>query len=1136
MKNRSINKHFHTWKGFSMFLMKTLILLFYCSAFSLTTSETFSQNKIINIDKDQLVSIDVVFDLLRDQTEYTFIYPDNLFHDSPRVQLFKGKIRVKQLLESSFYGTDFNFDFLEDKIIVSAKAKDPLGNSQNFTVTGTVIDNNGVPLLGANVLEKGTSNGTQADFDGNFSLEVSSENATLVVSYVGFTTKEVEVGGQSDLSIALSVSAASLDEVVVVGYGTQTKREVTGAISSISGEDLGETSGDAFSRALTGKIPGVQVQQTTGAPGGNIVVRVRGSGSLSAGNEPLYVVDGFPIEQTNIGGSDQGFNPLSSINPSDIASIQVLKDASASAIYGSRGANGVVIITTKRGKSGKAKLDFSATTGIQSAMNKMDLLNGNQFIDLVRDAYENADATSSPNIPFPEFLNNESQYRGINTDWQDQIFNAALVQDYQLSASGGNEDLNYFISGAYHNEEGVVSYSGFERFTLRANFDVNINKNLKLGTSITPSYSIMDEVNAEGHWADNAVINSAVVSFPFLRPDESSEEFVNNDPNFTCCGTVNPVLAAKEFDAESTQLRLLANTYLELNILDGLKAKTSFGVDFFEFERNEFNPAIIKKNNEDNSANSRKLSQRNWLSENTLNYTKTFDKHSFDVLAGFTYQQEREQNNYIGANKIIGDAIRTINDFNTVNAAYSTIQEWSLVSLLGRLNYSFDEKYFLSAAIRRDGSSRFGANRKYATFPSLSLGWILSEERFLADIEDLSLLKLRVSYGQTGNNRIGNYSSYGLFNSSNYVLGPGNGTGVTGQNLTSINNPDLTWETTEQYDIGAELGLFNNRIFIIADYFNSETSDLLLNVPIPTVTGFESELQNLGRVRNTGWEFGLTTRNLVGDFKWNTDFNISFTNNEVLELGPEGDPIRSGSGAGSIYVTEVGGEIASYSVYEQIGIFQNQEEIENSATWETASGTFPGDVKYKDQNGDGVINSDDRVIIGSNNPDFVWGLTNNFSYKNFDLRVVINGVSGNLVHNVARRFYNNLEGNQNQTIEALHRWRSPDQPGDGTTPRANRITSGNNNVAESSRWVEDGSFTRIQNVTLGYTFPNSFIEKMNLSSFRIFVDASNLAYFTKYTGYNPEVSLSGGNPLNSGSDYGSYPLSRRFSVGVKIGL
>jgi TonB-linked SusC/RagA family outer membrane protein len=401
-------------------------------------------------------------------------------------------------------------------------------------------------------------------------------------------------------------------------------------------------------------------------------------------------------------------------------------------------------------------------------------------------------------------------------------------------------------------------------------------------------------------------------------------------------------------------------------------------------------------------------------------------------------------------------------------------------------------------------------------------------------MDKMSRLKLRASYGKSGNNNIGNYSSFNLLSGSTYVLGGGNGVSVSGSQPSSLGNPNLTWETTLQSNFGIEFGFFNNRLYFVTDYYNSETEGLLLQVPVPSSSGFTSALQNLGKIRNSGIEFSLNSRNLQGPIEWNTNLNISSNKNEILELGPEGDPIIAGSGAGNVYLNEIGGELGAFYVYQQEGIFQTLEEIENSATWDTNRGTYPGDVKYKDQNNDGVINSDDKVVVGSNNPDFTWGLTNTFSYENFDLNIVLNGVQGNKVHNVARRFYNNLEGNQNQTADALNRWISVDEPGDGITPRANRVTSGNNNVAESSRWIEDASFARIQNVTLGYSFGNSLFQKMQLSSLRIYGSVSNLAYFTKYSGYNPEVSYDGGNALSSGSDYGSYPLSRRFTLGLKV--
>ncbi|MFS4454940.1 TonB-dependent receptor [Maribacter sp. 2304DJ31-5] len=1135
--------------------MKLTLFVAVVSLFQLKANNSHSRSTKLSVEMDKVTVNDAIREI-ESLSEFKFLHNRKDVNLDRIVSVKAKKKRISSILSEVFSNTNVGFEVLNKQIILRKKdvisamkiPNPPKETLDQLTISGTVSDTNGQPLPGASIVVKGAVNGTQTDFDGNFSIEVTDENAVLVVSYIGFASQEIEIGQQRVIAIVLTENAAGLDEVVVVGYGTQNKKDVTGAISTISAEDLGEASNDSFIRTLSGKIAGVQIQQTTGAPGGNIVVRVRGTGSLTAGNDPLYVVDGFPIEQSNLSGNDdnelgsngsQGINPLSSLNPDDIESIQVLKDASAAAIYGSRGANGVVIIATKKGRSGTSNINFSASIGSSSVINELDLLNGDQYIDFVRDAYVNADATSAPGIAFPLFLNDVSGLQGVNTDWQDQIFRSALIHNYQLSASGGTEKLRYFISGGYTNEEGIVVSSGFERFSLRINLDAQLTDNLKLGANIAPGYTVNDEVNAEGHWAVNAVINSALVSFPFLRPgpDEiSGEQFEANDPNYTCCGTPNPVLLASENDINSTQLRLLTNTYLELEILKGLKVKTSFGFDYSDFERNQFIAAAARRFNNQNAVFTNKLGQRNWLTENTFNYNTSFREHKFDVLGGFTYQEFRQQNNRIQAADVSDGPVRTIFDFNTVTRAFNFIEEWSLVSLLGRVQYSFADKYLISAAIRRDGSSRFGANNKFANFPSVSAGWTISEEDFVKGYNDLNFLKLRASWGRTGNNRIGNYSSIALLTNENYVLGSGNGEGVTGLRPESIANPDLTWETTEQYDIGLDLGLFQNRLFFTVDYFNSETKDLLLNVPIPTSSGFGSALQNLGRVKNTGWEFAINSKNFVGHFKWDTDFNITFGDNEILELGPEGDPIRAGSGAGSIFLNEIGGELGAFSVYEQIGIFQTQEEIDNSAVWNTSRGTFPGDVKYKDQNGDGVINSDDRVVIGSNRPDFIWGITNNLHYKNLDLNVVVNGVEGNLIHNVARRFYNNLEGNQNQSADALNRWRSPNQPGDGVTPRANRLTSGNNNVAESSRWVEDGSFVRIQNVTLGYNFPNNITEKMKLGSLRIYASIDNLAYFTDYSGYNPEVSLSGGDPLRTGADYGSYPLSRRWALGIKVGL
>lgn len=1105
-------------------------------------SQHISIDKIyVSVDPGK-VKIREAFNLLEQSTSLKFVYLNNSTIGKGYIEMTGIRRSLGDILRDISRLKKLAFRRVNDKIYVK-KVEDSKNLPANMVqevleidISGKVTDENGEGLPGASVLVKGSDIGTVTDSEGLYKLSVPDDATTLVFSFVGYLTEEVAIEGRTNIDVILTTDISQLSEVVVIGYGTQTKREVTGSIASISSKELGEVSVDGFSRALTGKVAGVRVQQTTGAPGGNITIRVRGTGSINADNEPLYVIDGFPVENTNVGASDQGINPLSSINPDDIESIEVLKDAAAASIYGSRGSNGVVIITTKRGEQGKAKINFDVSFGTQSVINKVDVLNGDDFLDLIGEAYANAAATNEPGLPPPDFLQNENQFRGINTDWQDEIFRAATVQNYQLSASGGSENLKYFISGGYLNEEGVVIASGFERFSFRTNLDAKLSDKVRLGLSFTPSYAINDEVNAEGHWASNAVINQSLIGFGFLRPDQDQEEFVNSQPNFNCCGVPNPVRTANRFDAVSTQFRVIANSFAEIDLMKGLTFKTSIGTDLNYFRRDVFNPADIRRNQVDTEAEARNLSQRSWLSENTLTYTKGFGDHNFTALGGFTYQEFKQESDTINGRGFSNELVRTLNsENNLITFANTTVEEWALVSFIGRINYSFRNKYFLTATLRSDGSSRFGEKNRFGTFPSISAGWAISDESFMQGISKISELKLRASYGTSGNNRIGNYAAIGLLAPSSYVFGSGNGSSVSGFNPSTIANPNLTWETTKQLDIGIELGLFDDRIFLVADYYNSRTKDLLLNVPIPTITGFASALQNLGEVRNRGWEFALNTRNFVGDFQWSTNFNISFNQNEVLRLGPEGDPLITGAVRGGTHITQIGSELAAFYLLIQDGIFQTQEEIDNSPTWNISRGTWPGDVRYRDVNGDGEITADDRTVVGSNQPDFIWGITNTFSYKNFDLTIVADGIQGNEVFNIAGRFLTNLEGNQNQAASALNRWRSVDQPGDGVTPRANRVTSGNNNI-ESTRWLEDGSFIRIQNVTLGYNFSPEVIQNSPFSSLRLYGAVSNLAYFTEYTGYNPEVSLEGGDPLSPGEDYGSYPLSRRFTIGVKVGF
>ena len=1020
--------------------------------------------------------------------------------------------------------------------------------SQAKTISGQITDQStGETLPGVNILAKGTSTGTVTDVDGNYRLTVPDDAETLVFSSVGYTSQEVAINNQTVINMGLAPDVQSLSEVVVVGYGTQQRRDVTGSVASIPAESIDELPVSNFSEALSGQVAGVQVQQTTGAPGGGLNIRVRGAGSITAGNEPLYVIDGYPVSNnTNIaseGAPDQAINPLSSLNPNDIESIEVLKDASAAAIYGSRGANGVVLITTKRGEAGKPQVQFNAYAGIQEVTKTIDMLNAYQFAELSREAFNNAwvDRGGNPNDPNevrpdgerlripPEFLNTD--LLEANTDFQDAIFTTAPIQNYQLSVSGGNENARYFVSGGYFDQEGIVKSSGFERFSARANVDVDVSEKVKIGLHLTPTYSINDLASAEGHWAGNGAINAALAImpiFPLRTPDGgygSQVDFGYGMPTIS-----SPYAIVNEYQGELRQLRLLGNVFGEYEIIEGLTFRTSIGTDINTYRTNTYSPTIIDRQGNPSVANFNTAQEVNWLNENTLNFSRLIDEdHNVGALLGVTIQKEMWETSSIEATNFPNDIIPTLNA-GQVTAGGSRAEEWSLLSYLGRVNYTFKDKYLATATIRTDGSSRFGQDTRWGVFPSASLGWRISEENFMQNIATVSDLKLRASYGVTGNNFIDNYGAIGLLTGDNYVFGSGTGNLVNGLAQNTLSNPELSWETTRQLDVGLELGLFEDRLFFVADYYLSNTSDLLLEVPIPTSTGFDISLQNIGKVENEGLEFALTSRNFTGNFQWTTNANISFNRNKVLALGPEGDPIRTGSGIGNTHITEVGEPIGNFYGYIQEGVYVDQQDLDSSPSFPNSQ---PGDVKYRDVDENGEITPDDRTIIGNNRPDFVWGVTNSFVFKGFDLNVILQGVQGNEILNLSSRFISNLEGNQNQRVEVLDRWRSPEQPGNGIIPRASSRTTGNNNNV-STRWVEDGSFVRVRNITLGYNFPGSLFTSTFIQSARAYLGIQNAFTFTDYKGYNPEVNLEGNAPLTPGTDYGGYPLARTYTIGVNL--
>lgn len=1022
-------------------------------------------------------------------------------------------------------------------------------------IKGKVTGTDGYGIIGVNVIEKGTSNGVITDIEGNYILTPTAENPILIFSFIGYKSQEIIVGNQKHINVILKEDIEVLDEVVVVGYGTQKKKDLTGAIASISNEDLGRTPTSSFDQALQGKIPGVQVTQTTGAPGGNMNIMIRGISSISGSNSPLYVIDGYPIGTGGSGNvsnfanssySSSGManatvdkiNPLSSINPSDIESIEVLKDASATAIYGSRGANGVVLITTKRGKTGKTTINVDASVGVQQVAHKVELLSPREYAAFIAEGRDNAwvlaggkasdpnDVRTSntwvrPEYRNPELLPNEG------TDWQDVIFRLATVQNYQLSATGGTENIKYMVSLGFFDQEGIVVGSDYQRFNIRSNIDAQLTKRLKFGSNIAASYGYGDFARTEGHLGTRGMIQCALAMNPLLpvyAPDGSyNSEF--GDP--LGAPVENPLFIVENFSDKRDKKDVIINNYLNYEFMPGLDFKTTFGMSFNMNETNLWKSSQIGSYAEKASpATAASIDKKGmtWLNENTLTYKKVFNgKHDLNVVAGFTLEKNTYKQLSAGATEFPTDYVHYLSA-GTINSGTHLKTETSMVSLLARANYVYDNKYMLTATVRRDGSSRFGTNNKWGTFPSVSIGYRISEEPFMKSIKALSNLKIRASYGVAGNNNIGDYRHLALLGVSNYVEA---NKILPGLVPNSLANSDLTWEKSKQTDIGIDLGLFQNRVSIVADWYYNLKTNLLLDVNLPIASGFGSSIQNVGEIENKGFEFALNTVNVdTKNFSWYTAFNISTNKNKVKKLATENGRIISDK-----YITEVGQPISSFYLMRVVGVFKDEDDVKKGPVY--AANTQPGDLKFEDVDGDGKITTSDKTIVGSPFPDFTWGLTNNFRWKNLSLSVFINGSHGAETFYGAGETVMNLAGVQNQLSLMNDRWRSPENPGNGFTPRAIRSDYALGQTL-TSRFLFDASYVRIKDITLSYDFPQKILSKIKLKGLNTYFNISNVYTFTDYPGYDPEASQSGDSVTSAGTDSGSYPIPRIYTLGLKV--
>jgi TonB-dependent starch-binding outer membrane protein SusC len=1009
--------------------------------------------------------------------------------------------------------------------------------SSIIIVKGKVKDAEGNPLPGVYIILKGTERGTVTDIDGAFEFDVPDAESVLVFSFIGMQQKEIRVGNSTEQVVTLENDSKTLDEIIVVGYGTQRKSDLTGAVEQIKGDDLKKTMISSLDQGLQGRASGVQVTQNDGQPGATATIRIRGGNSISAGNEPLYVIDGIPIYNDNAaqsGGATVGAetNALASINPSDIESIEILKDASAKAIYGSRGANGVILVTTKRGKDGRNSIQFESYYGVQEVRKKLDLLNAFEYANFLNDATNAFNATAPANqqriLPFGQ-RSLDSLQSVPGTSWQDEVFRTAPTSNYQLSMNGGDKKSQYAVSFGYFNQEGIVLNSDFNRYSARINYDRELSSKLKLSTSLTTSLVTSKKSITATDGANNAGVVLLAIDNSPVQPVYNADGTPRDIDEFGSLFN-NPVAQAIYTTNEVFTNRSLLNNSLEFKLNKNFTIKTSIGADLsftkenFYAPRNTFRGFNVKGigviGNSDNT---------NILNENTLSYIKKFDKHSINAVTGVTAQQFTRNFTSASAQNFSNDILghNALNSGAEFNRPVSNFTKSTLLSYLARVNYGFDNKYLLTLTTRVDGSSRFGIANRYATFPSASIAWKVLEEDFIkVDKKVLSDLKLRASYGSTGNQEIPLYQSLAALGNVGYVLGNNLQNGFS---PARISNPDLKWETTSEYDLGIELGLFKDRITLNADYYNKFTKDLLLFADVAWNSGFTNALVNLGELKNSGYELTINTVNLDKKLRWTSNINYSANRNEVTSLGGQQSFLAGGSSShlkvNNTHIVKVGEPIGSFYGYIADGIFQSTEEIASSAQ-KTA---LPGDLKYKDLDGNGIINAVDQTIIGSAQPKFIGGFTNTFTYAGLELTVFLQGSYGNQVMNLNRLELENQATGKSGVLR--DRW-TPTNPSK-SVPRAVIPSPG---FIASSRIVEDASFLRARNITLGYKFSNKALSKFQVKRARIYASAQNMFTWTKYSGYDPEVSRFGQNNLSQGVDYGGYPLAKTVNVGLSVGF
>jgi TonB-linked SusC/RagA family outer membrane protein len=1131
MKKNKVKDHCGTFplvrKGF--LIMRLFLVLMTLGVLHSTAS--VSQTKRFNLNEKD-ISVKEILSLIEKQSEFRFFYEEDKLNVNEKLSISISNSTIEEVLDQLLSQTGIEYKLMDNNFVVlksGVKVDHFNAAQQNKTVIGKVTDTAGEPIPGATVSVKGTSQGTITDVEGKYSLKNIPGNAVLVFSFVGMGTQELEVADKTILDVVMKEETVGIDEVVAIGYGSVRKSELSSSIATVSNADIAKTPIRSLEQALQGNAAGVLVVNASGEPGGDIAIRIRGGSSLNADNEPLVVIDGYPLDNS----------ALSMISPNDIQSMEILKDASATAIYGSRGANGVIMVTTKNGVAGKTKIDIQGNIQIAQPRRFIPMLDGPQFKkydEISRYVYGQLPGTFRPDT--------------VQTvDYMKQLFkDHALYKDFSLQVSGGDKKTNYMLSANYLGQEGLIYHSSFDRYSFMGKLNTSISSKINLSVGFNTSYSKKDQIGGGDSGATYRTLT--------LRPDggmngkfenglfideETGEILSSNSEISKSLETLN---RSKTFRTQLTgSLDWSLSKNLVLTVRGGFYYDSKPGY-LYTPRFIYLTQANVDKNNK---ATRRYSSSFRWNNENTLTYSKVFSaRHNLNLMLGQSWEGRSSEDFSTSVRSFEVDNF----SWNNLGAGLivenpsSSLTESSMISFFGRTLYNYDRRYFLTFTMRADGSSRFGKDSKFGYFPSASFAWRAGNEQFIKKLNIFSDLKFRFSYGLTGNDKIGEYRSLTTLNSESSIIG---GNVIGGFVTSTMGNEDLKWEKTEQTNLGLDMGFLEGRITMATDYYYKKTNDLLYSKRLPLTSGYSSVVSNVGTIRNSGIELELTSKNLVGKFTWTTSLNLGYNKSKVIDLG--GDDNFSlyylgGNVKSDLTFLIIGEPLGTFLGYQLDGVFKDWNDVysENSTWAETSLPTQPGMLKYVDQNNDGVINNDDRIVLGHAQPDLIGGFTNTFSYKNFDLTIFINGVYGNSVINTNRTKIEEYRGGSNNQVKlVMDGWRpiNPETGDPGYTDASRPVATYSKAYVNlvNSDWVEDGSYLRLKTLTLGYNLPNNLLNRIKIRSCRMFLSGINLVTLTKYSGFDPENSSSQGTDnTRMGIDLSSYPASKIYTIGLNIGL